>query len=111
MNEFVQIDIDEYRRLIELSQSRMNQIDGLSVALAKSQSKYEKLLKEYISAFGYEHLINGGKTIDELADLTSVNCFIPLTTAMRLMVMGFTESEISTAIRLAVEEAKRGTEQ
>lgn len=111
MNEFVQIDIDEYRRLIELNESRRNQIDGLSVALAKSQSKCERLLKKYITFFGYERLVNEGLPIEELTDFASAKCFLSSFEVLNLVKMGFTPNEIETAIRLAVEEIKRGTEQ
>ena len=111
MNEFVQIDIDEYRRLIELNESRRNQIDGLSVALAKSQSKGERLLKKYITVFGFEHLAKEGVPTEELVDLNNGKCFLSAYEVMKLMVIGFTPCEIETAIRLVVEDIKRGTEQ
>ena len=111
MNEFVQIDIDEYRRLIELNESRRNQIDDMSVTFAKCHSKCEKLLKKYVSDIGFTFLIEKGVAIEELTDIESRNYFLSPANVMKLMVMGFTPSEIDTAIRLAVEEAKRGTEQ
>ena len=110
MNEFVQIDIDEYRRLVELSQSRMNQIDGLSVTLAMSKSKCDKLLQSIIRRDGY-HFQLSEKTYEELTDLTSADCFISASRIIELMQMGFSLSEIQTALNVVVKELKDGTEQ
>ena len=110
MGEFVQIDIDEYKRLIELNESRRNQIDGLSVALAESKSKCEMLLRAYFKRDGFDFLLSG-KTFEELTDLTSEYCFVSSFRIIELMQLGFRINEIQTALSLVVRELKDGTEQ